>query len=95
MSENGAESEESTTGDAWETPADSAKQVDMAIDPEQDEPVVLTIAHKDDGLAARATLSVEQLAMLNALSEDLLDEFEDAPEARVRSVESGPERGFE
>lgn len=68
----------------WEEPTDHEKAIRVEIQPDSPHPVALTISHKRDGLAAKIGLTLEQVAMLQANFEDILDSVEDPPQARIR-----------
>jgi len=81
----------------WTVPDDASKQVRItATSPDTEYPLAVQIAHKDDALAAKAGLTIEQAAVLQQQLSDLLDQLDDVPETRSRSVENDDTgKGFE
>lgn len=86
MSSDSADENEVESGD-WEVPTGHTKQIGLKVRPDEEYPVVLTVSHKEDALATKAGLTFEQVAMIREYFDDLLSELDNAPKARLRTVE--------
>lgn len=91
MSEQDGESGE------WEVPSDAAKQLKLDVRPGEEYPLALWIIHKEDALGTKAGLTIQQAAILHHQLGEFLDELEDPPNVRSRTVEPPEDtgRGYE
>lgn len=81
----------------WEVPSDAAKQLKLSVRPGDDYPLALQIVHKEDALGTQAGLTIQQAAILHHQLGEFLDELDDPPNVRSRTVEPPEDtgRGYE
>lgn len=81
----------------WEVPSSAAEQIKLQVRPGDGFPLALQIVHKEDALGTQAGLTVEQAAVLHHQLGEFLEEIQDPPNVRSRTVEPQEDagRGYE